>query len=83
MEQSNHNEIIVAGAMNAASNTGQQENSPHSPPYLKLIADCWEQIFDFLSFMVNVENQNVLMSLRFITEFFFLMALVYPPRISV
>lgn len=44
MNQSNQNQDVVAVESN-----DPQSNPPPSPPYLKLIADCWEQIFDYLS----------------------------------
>lgn len=49
MNQSELDRIIVAGPTDddEAANDGPQENPP---PYLKLIADCWDYIFDYLSF---------------------------------
>lgn len=50
MSQSEEHRMIVddADASTAASNDTQETTTP--PPYLKLIADCWEHIFDYLSF---------------------------------
>lgn len=48
MNQLEKDQIGVATASADAKNDSQ-ENRP-SPPYLKLIADCWEDIFDYLSF---------------------------------
>lgn len=45
MNQLKKDEIIVVGAPIDAKN-----DSPKKPPYLKLIADCWENIFEYLSF---------------------------------
>lgn len=39
----------VAKDADVVGNTDAQKN-PTSPPYLKLIADCWEHIFDYITF---------------------------------
>lgn len=46
MDHSDGDRMMIAGASSAAAAT----NDPHKmlPPYLKLIADCWENIFDYL-----------------------------------
>lgn len=48
MNYFNKIQTIDTGAGATQSNNDQRGNSP-SPPYLKLISDCWEQIFDYLS----------------------------------
>lgn len=47
MDKSGQNRAVVVSVPTVASKNDNQENLP--PPYLKLIADCWEHIFDLLS----------------------------------
>lgn len=47
MNQSSRDEIGAGNAVVAAVSPDRQENTP---PYLKLIADCWEHIFEYLRF---------------------------------
>lgn len=50
MEQLNRNDDNVAEVDAFTTKTPNQlENLSVPPPYLKLIADCWEHIFDYLS----------------------------------
>lgn len=51
MNQSNQHELIVAGsAAVTGPDTTIDSQANKSPPYLKLNADCWEHVFDYLSF---------------------------------
>lgn len=47
MDESGQNRSLAASA--AAKENDHQGDSPLPPPYLKVIADCWEHIFDLLS----------------------------------
>lgn len=47
MDQSNEDQVVVAGAAAVSTSNDDQQKNP--PPFLKLIADCWEHIFDYLS----------------------------------
>ena len=49
MEKSNQNQDIDAGAA-AAAVVAKNDSQAKPAPYLKLIGDCWEHIFDNLSF---------------------------------
>lgn len=46
MNESGQNRAVVVGASIVVAENDHQESPP---PYLKLIADCWEHIFDLLS----------------------------------
>lgn len=50
MNQSDENQDIVAVTSDASAAVASKESSDDRPPYLKLIADCWFHIFDYLSF---------------------------------
>lgn len=50
METSDKNQQVVAGAATDDAGAAKDDSPEKPPPYLKLIADCWEHIFDYLSF---------------------------------
>lgn len=51
MNESDRNQLVAISAAAVATTSTAATNDPQGkpPPYLKLIADCWEHIFDYLS----------------------------------